>query len=47
MIFIVGIPAIRYIFPAAVVLGGGIALIFHFVRHETPGTSWILSAKKK
>ena len=47
MIFLIGIPAIRYIFPAAVVLGGGVAVILHFMRHETPGTSWILVAKKK
>ena len=47
LIFLIGIPAIRYIFPAAVVLGCGVALILHFIRHETPGASWILSAKKK
>ena len=47
MIFLVGIPAIRYIFPAAIVLGCGVALILHFVRHETPGTSWLLSATEK
>jgi hypothetical protein len=46
LIFLIGIPAIRYIFPAAVLLGCGVALILHFMRHETPGTSWILSAKK-
>jgi len=47
LIFLIGIPAIRYIFPAALVLGCGVALILHFMRHETPGASWILSAKKK
>jgi hypothetical protein len=46
-IFLVGIPALRYMFPAAVVLGSGIALVLHFRRHETPGASWILSATKK
>ena len=47
LIFLIGIPAIRYIFPAAVVLGCGVALILHFIRQETPGASWILSTKKK
>jgi hypothetical protein len=47
VIFLTGIPALRYIFPAAVVLGCGVALTLHFIRHETPGASWILSTKKK
>jgi hypothetical protein len=47
LIFLIGIPAIRYVFPAAIVLGCGVALILHFMRHETPGASWILSARKK
>ncbi len=47
LIFLIGIPALRYFFPAAIVLGCGVALIIHFKRHETPGTSWILSATKK
>jgi len=46
-IFLTGIPVLRYIFPVAVVLGGGVALVLHFMRHETPGTSWILSGTKK
>ncbi len=46
-IFLIGIPALRYMLPAAVVLGGGFALVLHFIRHETPGASWILSATKK
>ena len=45
--FLIGIPALRYFFPAAIVLGFGIALMIHFKRHETPGKSWILSAMKK
>jgi hypothetical protein len=32
---------------AAILLGGGIALILHFIRQETPGASWIRSATKK
>ena len=47
MIFLIGIPVLRYIFPAAIVLGGGVALILHFIRHETPGASWIPAATKK
>jgi hypothetical protein len=46
-VFLIGIPALWYIFPAAIVLGCGVALILHFIRHETPGASWILSATKK
>ena len=47
LIFLIGIPALRYFLPAAIVLGCGVALIIHFIRHETPGKSWILSATKK
>ena len=47
VIFLVGIPALRFIFPAAIVLGCGIAVIRHFIRHETTGASWILPARKK
>jgi len=47
LIFLIGIPALRYFLPAAIVLGCGVALIIHFIRHETPGTSWILPAAKK
>jgi hypothetical protein len=44
LIFLIGIPRLRYFFVAAVVLGCGIALILRFIRHETPGKPWILSA---
>jgi hypothetical protein len=47
MIFLTGIPALRYVFPASIVLGCAVALILHFIRHETPGTSRILSLTKK
>jgi hypothetical protein len=47
LIFLIGIPAIRYIFPAAIVLDCGLALILHFIRHETPGASWILPRRNK
>jgi len=41
-IFLIGIPALRYMFPAAIVLGGGIALMRRFMRHEATGEGWIL-----
>lgn len=47
LIFLIGIPALRYFFPAAILLGCGVALIIHFKRHETPGTPWIVSATKR
>ena len=47
VICLVGIPALRYFLPAAAILGGGVALAIHFMRHETPGKSWILSSTKK
>jgi hypothetical protein len=47
LIFLVGIPMLRVVFPAAIVVGCGVALVLHFTRHETPGASWILSATKK
>jgi hypothetical protein len=47
LIFLVGIPALRYFLPAAIVLGCGVALTIHFIRHETPGKAWILSSTKK
>ena len=47
VIFFLGIPLIRYVFPAAIILGGVVALVLHFARHETPGASWLLSATEK
>jgi len=47
LIFLIGIPMLRYLFPAAVVLGCGVALVLHFIRHKTTGAPWILSAPKK
>ncbi len=47
LIFLIGIPVVRVMFPAAIVLGSLVALILHFKRHETPGASWILAAPKK
>jgi hypothetical protein len=47
IIFLLGIPLLRYLFPAAIVSGCGIALVLHFVRHETPAAPWIQSTGKK
>jgi hypothetical protein len=47
LIFLIGIPVIRYVFPAAVLLGCAVALVIHFMRHETPGASWILPQKNR
>ena len=44
LIFLIGIPILRYLFPAAILVGSGIALVLHFIRHDTPGASWLLSA---
>ena len=41
LIFLVGIPALRYFLPAAIALGCGVALAIHFKKHETPGQPWI------
>lgn len=42
-IFMIGIPAIRYVFPVVLVVGGGIALILHSMdkRSKAPGQPWI------
>jgi hypothetical protein len=47
LIFLIGIPALQYFLPAAIVLGGAVALVIHFIRHETPGQPWIVAATKK
>lgn len=44
LIFLIGIPILRYIFPPAILLGIGAAVLFRFRRHETPGAPWLLSA---
>jgi hypothetical protein len=46
-IFLIGIPILRVMLPAAIVLGGAVALILHFKRHETPGAPWIIAATEK
>lgn len=47
LIFLIGIPALQYFLPAAIVLGCGVALVIHFIGHETPGASWIPAILKK
>ena len=47
IIFVWGIPLLRYLFPAAIVSGCAIAFILHFVRHETPAAPWIPAAREK
>jgi hypothetical protein len=44
LIFLFGIPVLRYMFPVAVLFGCGIALAFRVIRHETPGKPWLRSA---
>ncbi len=41
VIFLVGIPALRYFLPAAIVLGLGAAFLIRAIRHEPPGKPWI------
>ncbi len=43
-IFFIGIPLLRYMFPAAAVLGCAIALVLRLVRHKTPGAPWLHAA---
>ena len=47
LIFLIGIPALRYFLPAAVLLGGAVALVIRSIRHETPGKPWVPSAPRK
>jgi sugar phosphate permease len=47
LIFLFGIPVLRYLFPAAIVLGCIVALVLRFIRHDTPGKSWLLPAMEQ
>jgi hypothetical protein len=47
LIFLIGIPELRFFLPAAAVLGGGVALVIHFIRYQPPGTPWIAGIGKK
>ncbi len=44
LIFLTGLPILRYMFPAALVLGCGVALVRRLVRHKTTGAPWLLAA---
>lgn len=46
VIFLIGIPVLRYLFPAAVILGCGVAIVLHFMRHKPTGAPWILAGTK-
>ena len=41
LIFLIGIPALRYFLPAAIALGCLIAVLIRLKRHEIPGKPWI------
>jgi hypothetical protein len=47
LIFLFGVPRIRYFFIGALIVGFGIALVLRFVRRETPGKPWILPAMQE
>ena len=47
LVFLLGVPLIRYLFPAAVLVGSGVALVLHFTHHEVSSTSRILTAAKR
>jgi hypothetical protein len=44
LIFLFGVPRIRFFFVAAILLGCGIAVVLRFIRRDTPGKPWILPA---
>ena len=41
LIFLIGIPAMRFFLPAAIVLGAAVAVAIRLIRHEAPGAPWI------
>jgi len=47
VIFLIGIPALRYFLLAAIVLGGAVAMVIHRIRRDTPGKPWILSGTQE
>lgn len=47
LIFLAGIPLIRFLFPVAILAGCGVALVRRLARHETASTHRILSAVKR
>jgi hypothetical protein len=48
LIFLIGIPALRYFLPAAILLGGVVALVIRRIRNRKPhGAPCILSFTNK
>jgi hypothetical protein len=47
LIFFFGIPELRVMLPAMLIVGAAFALVLHFVHRETPGKAWLLSATNK
>jgi hypothetical protein len=47
LIFITGLPVLRYMFPAAIALGCVLALVLRSVPHRTPGAPWLMPAIEK
>src|SRR5579862_582228 len=46
LIFLIGIPRLRYFFVAALILGSLVALVLRFVHRETPGKPWIIPGSR-
>lgn len=46
VIFLIGIPILKFFLPAAILLGFCIMLLIHYIRrrfpHATPGSPWIM-----
>jgi hypothetical protein len=51
LIFLIGIPILRFFLPAAIVLGCAVALAIYFFRRAfpraTPGAAWIPEPRKR
>jgi len=47
LIFLIGLPVLWYLFPAAIAVGCGVALVLHFSGHKTIGAPWIPAPTKK
>jgi hypothetical protein len=45
LIFLTGLPALKYFLLAAIAIGCGVAGVIHFAPHETPGKPWLDSTK--
>ncbi|HLJ91239.1 MAG TPA: hypothetical protein VKZ53_30860 [Candidatus Angelobacter sp.] len=47
VVFLEGVPVLRYLFPGAILLGLVVAFALHFIKKETPGSPWLLAATEK